>query len=95
MCKSNKSSQHNFLTGEGELVQSSERAKKIMESEMFTPEERDGLKMFLDIQTVSMRSTSYVWNDEDETVPAGWKTRFGGKKQFFLSPDGQMFPWNC
>ena len=25
MCKSNKSSQHNFLTGEGELVQSSER----------------------------------------------------------------------
>ena len=93
MCKSTKGSHtHNFLTGDGELVNSSERAKKIVDGEMFSPEERDGLKMFLDIQTVSMRSTSYVWNEEDDSVPAGWKTRFGGKKQFFLSPDGQMFP---
>ena len=83
---------HNFLTGEGELVNSSERARKILEGEEFSQEERHGLKMFLDIQTVSMRSTSYVWNEDDNSVPAGWKTRFGGKKQFFLSPDGQMFP---
>ena len=71
-------------------MNSSERAKKIVDSEMFSQDERDGLKMFLDIQTVSMRSTSYIWNEDDDSVPAGWKTRFGGKKQFFLSPDGQM-----
>ena len=28
----------------------------------------------------------------DESIPLGWKTRFGGSKQFFLSPDGQLFP---
>ena len=93
MCKSTKGSHtHKFLTAAGELVNSSERAKKIVDSEMFSQDERDGLKMFLDIQTVSMRSTSYIWNEDDDSVPAGWKTRFGGKKQFFLSPDGQMFP---
>ena len=72
MCKSTKGSHtHNFLTGDGELVNSSERAKKIVDGEMFSPEERDGLKMFLDIQTVSMRSTCYVWNEELDFVPAG------------------------
>ena len=56
-------------------MNSSERAKKIVDSEMFSQDERDGLKMFLDIQTVSMRSTSYIWNEDDDSVPAGWKTR--------------------
>ena len=33
-----------------------------------------------------------MWNEQDDSVPAGWKSRFGGSKQFFLSPDGQCFP---
>ena len=61
---------HNFFTGDGELVNSCERAKKIVD-EMFSPEERGeglgGLKMFLAC-----------------APPVSWKTRFGGKQQFLL-----------
>ena len=56
MCKSTKGSHtHNFLTGDGELVNTSERAKKIVDGDMFSPEERDGLKMFLDIPGVNTK----------------------------------------
>ena len=60
---------HNFFTGDGELVNSCERTKKIVD-EMFSPEERGealGLKMFLAC-----------------ALPVSWKTRFGGKQQFLL-----------
>ena len=41
MCKSIKGSHtHNFFKGDGELVNSSECVKKIVDSEMFSPEER-------------------------------------------------------
>ena len=52
------------------MVNSCERAKKIVD-EMFSPEERGeglgGLKMFLAC-----------------APPVSWKTRFGGKQQYLL-----------
>merc|ERR550519_742400 len=37
----------------------------------------------------------YDWNENDDTVPKGWKTRvYEGKRtvKFFLAPDGTQFP---
>ena len=93
MSKSLKHNEQHFLTGEGELLQGYEAVKThVQSSDQFSQEDRDNLKMFLDIQTVSRRSTFYDWKDDDESIPLGWKSRFGGSKQFILSPDGQLFP---
>ena len=83
---------HQFLTSEGEVLRGCEAAKTYVQyGDQFSQEDRNNLKMFLDIQTVSKRSNFYDWKDDDESIPLGWKSRFGGSKQFFLSPDGQAF----
>merc|ERR1719334_1899105 len=79
-----KKTTYNFLTAEGDMVKGSEAARNLVfRSDKFSQEEREGLRIFIDIQSVMIRSKSYDWNENDESIPRGWKSRMGGSKQFF------------
>ena len=55
------------------------------------PASLDDFQAFCDHCTKSTRQTSYNWSESDGSIPKGWKSRMGGSKRFFLSPDGFQF----
>ena len=54
-------------------------------------EDAFSLKVFLETMAANQRSERYDWNDKDNTLPEGWKSRFCKQKMFILSPDCQVF----
>ena len=54
-------------------------------------EDAFSLKLFLETMAANQRSEKYEWNDKDDTLPDGWKSRFCNQKMFILSPDCQVF----
>jgi len=41
---------------------------------------------------VQTREQNFAWNEDDKTIPAGWKSRLGGSKWMFLSPSAEQLP---
>ena len=81
-----------FLTAKGDRVTGVKAALALIESSQeYVEEDLLSFRTFDEIRQVKARSINYVWNEEDDTVPPGWKSRSKGPKWFFLSPDGQMF----
>merc|ERR1719319_460676 len=82
-----------FLTTEGEDLDGIEPAQDFIQSnpQAFSLEDLEAFKAFHEIQSGRLRMMKYEWR-EDTTVPAGWRSRVGGKRSFFISPEGQQFP---
>ena len=82
------------LTAEDFQINCFESALVYTESkpEAFSVEETEALKLFQGNQSAQARSVKYYWNEDDKSVPAGWKCRWGGPRMYFLSPEGLQFP---
>ena len=82
-----------LMDHEGEKLDGFEAATKMMESNqsIYNPEDIEALKTFYEIQAGQLRLLRYSWNEDDKSVPDGWKSRCTGSKTFFLSPNGQQF----
>ena len=87
---------YSLMSRTGELFNSMKTAIEWMESGQegeYREEEIRSLRTLFDNESKQNRSMKYDWA-EDETVPAGWKTRVVEgkmKKKFFLAPDGSSF----
>ena len=82
-----------ILSEDANLFKSVKEATAYIDNN-YDEETRIRFKSFLEITTVELRVEAYDWT-EDDTVPPGWKIRISkGKtsKEYFLSPDGKMFP---
>ena len=79
---------------EGERVDGFEPATKMMESNqsLYNREDIEALKTLFEIQAGQLRLLRYSWNEDDKSIPEGWRSRCSGSKTFFLSPNGQQFP---
>merc|ERR1719470_263508 len=81
----------NFLNREGKLLNSFGHALQFFRSSrQFSPEEMKRFQMFQNM-IVSNDVQQPVWNEADQTVPYGWKTKpvgNGGNLKMFLSPQG-------
>ena len=76
----------------GEIVEGTLAAWKLVNEGKMLEEDAFSLKVFLETMAANLRSEKYQWNDKDDTLPAGWKSRFANeKKMFILSPDCQVF----
>ena len=65
-----------FLTAAGDVLDGLDRARSLVkDGQEFTEKEAEGLKVFIDILTVRARSVRYNWNENDQTIPEGWKSR--------------------
>ena len=82
-----------LMDHEGERMDGFESATKMMESNqsIYNQEDIEALKTFYEIQAGQLRLLRYSWNEDDKSVPEGWKSRCAGSKAFFLSPSGQQF----
>ena len=78
---------------EGERLDGFEAATKIMEynESIYNQEDIEALKTFYEIQAGQLRLLRYSWNEDDKSIPSGWRSRCTGSKTFFLSPNGQQF----
>ena len=56
------------------------------------PEEMTNFEKYSKQLTVQTREQNFAWNEDDKTIPAGWKSRLGGSKWMFLSPSAEQFP---
>ena len=65
--------------------------KLVTEAKLMSEEDTFRLKVFLETMAANQRSEKYEWNDKDDTLPEGWKSRFSNQKMFILSPDCQVF----
>ena len=79
-----------FITNEGDTLRGVQTCQEFIENN-YDREEIKNFKSFLDIVSVKGRSNRYTWNDNDGTVPEGWKSRRTETKLYILSPDGQQF----
>ena len=82
-----------FITREFRVITGEVQLRRELEGEHGLAEEEVlGLMMFLEIRAAMARAELWDWKEDEETLPAGWKTRTSGKtKVLFLSPDGQQF----
>ena len=65
-----------FLTAAGDVLDGLDRARSLVkDGQEFTEKEAEGLKVFIDILPVRARSVRYNWNENDQTIPEGWKSR--------------------
>jgi len=86
----------NFLSREGRLLSSFQQALQFFRSSRdFSGEEMRRLEMFQNMifsNNVKVEQPpTPVWNENDQTVPLGWKTRplgNNGNLKVFLSPNG-------
>ena len=79
---------------EGERLDGFESATKLMESDKgrYNLQDVEALKTFFEIQAGQLRLLRYSWNEDDKSIPGGWRSRYTGSKMFILSPSGQQFP---
>ena len=79
---------------EGERLDGFESATKLMESHKgrYNLGDVEALKTFFEIQAGQLRLLRYSWNEDDKSIPGGWRSRYTGSKMFILSPSGQQFP---
>merc|ERR1719509_413842 len=78
-----------LLSDKGEWVRGGVQAFKIirnMDKESIVKFEQFS-KGFCEMQ----RRECLEWNEDDKSIPAGWKSRWGKSNQFFISPEGQQF----
>ena len=81
-----------FLSREGDMLIGFQNAKTyLMSNDEYDPDDFDGFNMFTDSLSVRTSMTKYIWNEMDQTIPEGWKSRLTGSKTFFLSPKGLSF----
>ena len=81
---------HHFLTEYGEYLKGRKIAGEVIQSRH--PECVGKFQKFCELCTKDTRKAIYNWTDSDGSIPKGWKSRLGGSKTFFLSPDGLQFP---
>ena len=91
LTKKSGSTQTYILSSHGEQYRGRLKALDAIKQQL-GEEEVAQFKMFSDLRSVQTRVEKYEWNEDDKTIPAGWKSRIGGSKYFFLSPEGQQFP---
>ena len=65
--------------------------KLVTEPGKMSEEDAFSLRVFLETMAANHRSEKYEWNDKDDSLPDGWKSRFANQKMFILSPDCQVF----
>ena len=75
----------------GEIVEGTLAAWKLVTEGQMLEEDAFSLRVFLETMAANQRSERYEWNDKDDTLPEGWKSRFSNQKMFILSPDCQVF----
>ena len=83
----------NLMSDKGEFFMSYKDASRYVETN-YDSDTLKRMNSLMDILGVEMRMEGYDWSESD-SVPQGWKVRIAeGKtgKEFFLSPDGKMFP---
>jgi len=84
-----------YLSPEGVLFKSTKAALAHMKKNgNYTKDDTEKIEAMVSEQSKESRYSRYDWNENDDTVPKGWKTRvFEGKKtkKFFLAPDGTQF----
>ena len=85
-----------FLTSNCVFLNSSTHSHELMESDsQYDNEDINKLVMFTNIESRlktneanKKRIAGYTWNNNDDTIPKGWKSRTDGKSKYLLSPDG-------
>ena len=90
-----KSKSMSFLTQHGDVLRGSVQAKTVIQAKAGpgTRENRN-FEIFLNIRMGEQRSTAYSWNENDPTLPKGWKSRVtkgNSSKIFFISPENEQF----
>ena len=90
-----KSNSMSFLTPYGDVLRGSVQAKALIQAKdgSETRESRN-FEIFLNIRMGEQRSTAYSWNENDPTLPKGWKSRMtkgNSSKIFFISPENEQF----
>ena len=83
-----------MIDHEGEKLEGFEPALKLMETngDLYKEQDKEALKTFFEIQSGQLRMLRYSWNQDDKSIPSGWRSRRTGNKTFFLSPSGEQFP---
>ena len=84
----------NFLTCNGQFVRGFLEAK-IALTAIYGSDQKyiNNFDLFKNLRSGEKRNENYQWNEDDPSIPAGWKSRVveGSTKVFFLSPDNQHF----
>ena len=84
-----------IISEHGQLFESYLQVKEFMKSENYFDE-----KDVIDIDRLTIESaknrriqpkTETVDNDDDPTIPLGWKSKFGKSRKYFISPSGVQF----
>ena len=85
-----KTQQIEFLDEAGDWIRGRVAAKERLKD--YSHEENERFQEFSNNCTVKARMEGYKWNDSDDTIPPGWKSRIVGTKTFYISPEGRQFP---
>jgi len=84
----------NFLTCNGKVVRGFTEAKTVLAA-IYGSDQKyiNNFELFKNLRSGEKRNENYNWNEDDSTIPGGWKSRVvgGGSRVFFLSPDNQQF----
>jgi len=73
-----------YISDKGQLYESAKTAIEYLKT---TVQSKEKIANLLELQTFLCK----VWNEGDETVPAGWKIRKSKEREFLLSPDGKQY----
>jgi len=79
-----------FISHSGDWVSGRVQALELIRG--MAPEDMTNFEKYSKQLTVQTREQNFVWNEDDKSIPAGWKSRLGGSKWMFLSPSGEQFP---
>ena len=65
-----------FLMPNAEVIRGKDNASKNLNS----TEELRALEVFMEQRTIIRRQNGYTWDDDDSTLPPGWRSRDAGKR---------------
>ena len=81
---------YEFLSDTAKYIKSKIKALELITE--FGEGAVESFKVFSDIASAKTREKAYDWKEDDKTIPEGWKSKVGGSRSYFLSPEGQQFP---
>ena len=85
-----KEQNYEFLSETAEHIRGKLKALELIKD--LGEEAVETFQVFSEIASAKTRGKAYEWSEDDKTIPVGWKSRLGGHKTYFLSPEGQQFP---
>jgi len=85
-----------YLSKEGNVFESAKTATEFMESAgEYTEQDSANLKDFQNMLCKVTNKKRDDWEEDEETLPQGWKKRVTSKMEYFLRPDGKQFKSRC